>query len=566
MGGGLMELTATGAEDLYLIGNPQITFFKSVYRKYTNFAIEYMSQELSGPLTLSQTTITTYKCKVNRNADLLSNMYLKFRIPNIFSSSVSDDVNNASAGSQVNQKFRWVKNLGSSIIHSIKFILGNQIIETITGEWINIWSELNIPADKKYSYNEMIGNVLEVYDPSSSPGNNGYYPSSSLDPEKNSDPEDFTEEIDPYRSPPSILARDIIVPIPFWFCNHPGLSLPLIALQYSEIELEVQLNPLIDLYTIIETNKLNDNYGEYVKPNPLRSDQNISNFLSETLGTSDYSLLYETDTTRLEQYKIVFKEITEGKLSQSNWNIDLSVDCGYIYLEEDERKRFAKVTHEYLIQTPQYKSHLGVIGNNILDIQATHPIKEIIVTTNRGDRSSRNDWSNYTNWIFEDISPWSIGNSNFKNSIKNAQATSETNWRIELANRNNLEFPNKGNMRYFEKNIIKNMSLLFNGVNRQSVRNYEFYGLLQPFYYSNVSPKCGIYVYSFSLKDSADFQPKGACNFSRLKNCQLSVELIDAPFNKENNSYSYKYDINVYLVSYNILRIMGGMGNLAFAN
>ena len=76
MGGGLMELTATGAEDLYLIGNPQITFFKSVYRKYTNFAIEYISQELSGPLTLSQTTITSYKCKINRNADLLSNMYL----------------------------------------------------------------------------------------------------------------------------------------------------------------------------------------------------------------------------------------------------------------------------------------------------------------------------------------------------------------------------------------------------------------------------------------------------------------------------------------------------------
>jgi hypothetical protein len=566
MGGGLMELTATGAEDLYLIGNPQITFFKSVYRKYTNFAIEYISQELSGPLTLSQTTITSYKCKINRNADLLSNMYLTFQIPNIFSSSVSDNVVDSSSGIQVNQKFRWVKNLGSNIIHSIKFILGNQTIETITGEWINIWSELNISADKKYSYNEMIGNVPEVYDPSSAPGNNGYYPASSLDPEKTSDPEDYTGDIDPYRSPPSILAREIIVPIPFWFCTHPGLSLPLVALQYSDIELEVQLNPLIDLYTIIETNSLNKNYGQYVKPNPLRSDQNISNFISETLGTSDYSLLYETDINKLEQYKIAFKDITAGKLSQSNWNIDLRVDCGYIYLEEDERKRFAKVTHEYLIQTPQYISHLGVIGNNILDIDAKHPIKEIIIATNRGDRSSRNDWSNYSNWIFEDIAPWSIGNSNFKNSIKNAKDKSESNWRIELANKNSLEFPNKGNMKYFEKNIIKNMSLLFNGVHRQSVRNHEFYGLLQPFYYSNVSPKCGIYVYSFSLKDSADFQPKGACNFSRLKSCQLSIELIDAPFNKENNSYSYKYDINIYLIGYNILRIMGGMGNLAFSN
>ena len=188
MGGGLMELTAVGSEDSYLIGNPQITFFKTVYRKYTNYSTEYISQELKGPLTLSQTTITTYKCKINRNADLLSNMYLTFKVPNIFSSSVSNNVTTPNLGIQVNQKFRWVKNLGTNIIHSIKFLIGNQIVETITGEWINIWSELNITEEKRYSYNEMIGNVPEFYDPAFSPGNNGFYPSSSLDPDKTSDP------------------------------------------------------------------------------------------------------------------------------------------------------------------------------------------------------------------------------------------------------------------------------------------------------------------------------------------------------------------------------------------
>ena len=108
MGGGLMELTAVGSEDSYLIGNPQITFFKTVYRKYTNYSTEYISQELKGPLTLSQTTITTYRCKINRNADLLSNMYLTFKVPNIFSSSVSNNVTTPELGEQVNQKFRWI--------------------------------------------------------------------------------------------------------------------------------------------------------------------------------------------------------------------------------------------------------------------------------------------------------------------------------------------------------------------------------------------------------------------------------------------------------------------------
>ena len=334
MGGGLMELSAIGAEDLYLIGNPQITFFKSVYRKYTNFSLEYISQEMTGPLTLSQTTITTYKCKINRNADLLSNLYLTFRIPNIFSSSVSNNVSDPSNGQQVNQKFRWIKNLGTNMIHSIKFILGNQTIETITGEWINIWSELNVSEDKRYSYNEMIGNIPELYDPQYAPGNNGFYPSSSLNPNKTKDPDDYTDEMNPYRSPPSILARDIIVPLPLWFCIHPGLSLPLVALQYNDIEIELQLNPLIDLYTIIETNSVNSNYGEYVKPNPARSDQNISNFLSETLGTSDYSLLYETDIHKRAEYSKAFDVLVGKQLSQSNWNINLRVDCGYIYLED----------------------------------------------------------------------------------------------------------------------------------------------------------------------------------------------------------------------------------------
>ena len=168
-------------------------------------------------------------------------------------------------------------------------------------------------------------------------------------------------------------------------------------------------------------------------------------------------------------------------MSKSNWNIDLRVDCAYIYLEEEERKRFAKVTHEYLIQTTQYNTHLGLVGNNVLNIQATHPIKQMIIATNRGDRSNRNDWSNYTNWIFEDIPPWSIGNSNFKKSIQNAKFQSSTNWQTILGNKDNLDFPNKGNMKYLEKNIVKKMSILFNGVNRQSVRSYGFFGLVQYF-------------------------------------------------------------------------------------
>ena len=279
MGGGLLQLTAIGAEDSYLTGNPQITFFKTIYRKYTNFSMEFISLDLKGPNSLSDLTNTLFKCKISRNADLINGVYFKMYLPNIFSSSDSTNTTNL--------KFKWIKNIGTSIISRVSIMIAGQEINKLYGEWLNVWSELNLTQDKRNQYNKLIGNVPDIYDPQHTPGNNGFYPSSSLNPSKITDPEDFTNDINPYRSPPSILAREIIVPLPLWFCNHSGQALPLIALQYSDIELEIELRPLIDLYTIIETNPESENYNTYVKPNPIRKEHRIGYYLSETLGSSD---------------------------------------------------------------------------------------------------------------------------------------------------------------------------------------------------------------------------------------------------------------------------------------
>lgn len=571
MGGGLLQLSAVGAEDSYLSGNPQITFFKTIYRKYTNFSMEFISDEFKGSTTLSETTKTKFKCKINRNADLIGGLYFRFHLPNIFSSSYD---NTTLQNNPQNQKFKWIKNIGTTIISQISISIGGQIINTFDGEWLNVWSELNLTESAKKTYNEMIGNVPEIFDPQNAPGNNSFYPSSSLDPEQTVDPEDYTKTANPYRAPPSILARDIIVPIPFWFCNHNGQALPLIALQYNDVELELELRPLIDLYSIVETNIENEEtYLQYVKPDPSRVEQRISNFLSETLGSEEFSLFYKTysstETTQRSIDSRNYKDIMNNK-SFTMWDFNPIIDINYIFLEETERKRFSKVSHEYLIEQVNKFSFTGLVNDNYLDIPALHPTKNIVLTAKRSDVTLRNDWNNYTNWKLENISPWSPGTIDYKNILKKYNTPTTI---VTLSDKTNNIFANKGNMQYFEQNIIKNITILFNGVQRESKKKYNFFNLVQPYYNLISSPKTGICLYSFSLKESQDFQPKGSCNFSRLKNIQLAIELIDAPINNNttdntNNkiNYEYKYDINVYTTNYNILRIMGGMGNLAFSS
>ena len=256
MAGGLLQLSAYGAQDVYLTGNPQITFFKMVYRRYTNFSMETISQPFNGPSNLAQSTNIQLKCKINRNADLINGMFFTFDIPNIFSSyaETQELIDGELQDSKINYKFKWIKNLGTTIINRINISIGGQIIDTHYGEWLSIWSELNCSFEKQDTYNRMIGNIPEIYDPSNAQGNNGFYPSSSLNPNETKDPDDFTQKLNPFRAPPSIRKRSLIIPLIFWFCQYPGHALPLIALQYHDIDILIELRPLIDLYLIIMLN------------------------------------------------------------------------------------------------------------------------------------------------------------------------------------------------------------------------------------------------------------------------------------------------------------------------
>lgn len=505
MPGGLMQLSAYGAQDFYLTGNPQISYFKTVYRRYTNFSMENYRINPQGNLGLTDNDTTNYRFEIKRNGDLISDMYLVFDLPSIYSDN----------GTQ----FKWIKNIGFNIINRVTVYIGGSLIDENYGEWFDIWNELTLPQNKKDQFNEMIGNVPELYDPSST---HGYqtYPSSSIN-----------------STIPSIQGRKIRVPLIFWFNRNYSLAIPLVSLQYMPLEINVELRKITDLYTVIDINEANETYGCRIKPLKTVADYNRSYALFNFVNDNSFDL-----------------SAGEGNSKTiKNFNINIYLDVNFIFLETEEMKLFAKSEHKYLIQQVRQSSFQGSIGNDTLELLVHHPTSFMVVVAKRSDIENRNDWNNYTNWIDEDIPPWS---DNFNNEFYE-EYYDDTN-SSEILNTQNFSFRNS-------PNILKSLKLKLNGADRFAEQEPEYFNRIIPFKYAKSIPKKGIMMYSFGV-NPLDYQPSGSCNFSRFNSIEVFLETQEVPIPQGNVENMYKYDINVYTVNYNILRIANGIGNVEFSN
>jgi hypothetical protein len=202
MGGGLMQLVAYGAQDIYLTGNPQITFFKVVYRRHTNFAIESIEQVFNGNPTFGQKVSAT----ISRNGDLINHVYLQVQFPALSTGSVWGT---GTAPASV----AWTNALCHALVRYVDIEIGGQRIDRHYGLWLEIWDELTQTAEKQNGYNHMVGKYA-----------------ASIGLVGNAD------------SP-----RIYYLPLMFWFCKNPGLSLPLIALQYHEVKISMEFRYAYEL-------------------------------------------------------------------------------------------------------------------------------------------------------------------------------------------------------------------------------------------------------------------------------------------------------------------------------
>ena len=249
MTGGLLQLKAYGSENIYLNANPQISFFRSIYRRHTNFSMENFEINYVGTPNITEDTNTTLTFNIARHGDLLGPIFLVIRLPTVYSSE--------------GDKFQWIKNLGANIINSVTLFIAGQRICFIHGETINNYYRLQKDYAANLNYNELIGHSSTFYNPT------------MINPKTGTKTYRFSS----YN--PSIIGVNLYIPIPLYFTNNSGLYLPLIALQRAEIQIVVELKKICELYTIVEKRKTVNLYNKRIKPNPLDSSQSIKNFIKE---------------------------------------------------------------------------------------------------------------------------------------------------------------------------------------------------------------------------------------------------------------------------------------------
>lgn len=565
MTGGQLQLSKYGTQNSYLNGNPQMTFFKTVYKRYSHFSMEMIRIDFEGSQSLANNVDTLMRCKIERNGDLINKIYFAINLPDIYSYYWND---NDGSGSGVNAEFQWVPNIGTQIIRKCTLNIGGNKISELYGQWIEIWHEIFLDSAGKNNFDSLIGHHPDLFMPAHNGWNRGFYPTSTLDPELNVNPEYqsiFSEFLkNPYLQPPSIRGRQIYVPIPFWFCNNPGLALPLISLQYHEIYLEIETRPIIELYTIIETRHNGIvPIGARTSPNETLWWHHIGNFITGIDPNSFTDNMY----------------LGDGNSNIQGWNMDSHLLVNYIFLDDDERRKFALNNHEYLIEQVFRQEFDGIVGIKSLKLNLQHPVKYLVWCGQRDDVSKKlNRHNNYTNWIDEYIPPGSdpyikilgaVSSDELYYLYNNNEIDTHSDGSYKTLDNDSSGqvsiLPTKFNFKYYNEDIIKSSRILFDGIERFSSKNSIYFRYLQ-LYQHNIKndTKSGINMYSFSI-DPSRYQPSGSCNMSRISNVHLEIETQDVPPEKENQD-TYKYNVFVYAINYNILKITGGMAGIAFAN
>lgn len=453
MPGGLLQLVAHGAQNLYLNGNPSLSFFKKIYKTHTNFATESMRLNFNRT-TMNINDKTTLICKIDRNADMLQNMYFCMTIPNI--------------PKKAGKKFKFVNNLGEAIIDNYFITIGGNIVDKQYGEWLHIWNELSLSSEKTFGYSKLIGNVAELYAPDDY--SNKYEEDTSI-----ADPMTLIQ----------IFERKIYVPLLFWFNKMPGLALPLISLQYHQIEVHIELRPLIDVFTVGDSGSRSTRVADGIESTTLKPT---------AIDCEDY-------------FNVNNKAV----------HIEPYIEANYIFLDTNERKYFASKSQEYLIEQVNRITHDGLSNTTLIDLDVHNPVKEFIWVLARNDRHLQNKWFEFTDWT----------------TIKNATDTKPriNDGKIYTSSTVNGE-------------IMKSAKIMFNGLDRMEQKDNYYFNIIQPYQHHTYIPKTGIYTYSFSLNPE-NFQPSGSCNMSQINNVQMYVEAkepLDSTYKYDFILYSVNYN------------------------
>lgn len=548
MTGGLMNLVAYGNENLLFNGNPKKTFFKAVYKKYTNFGLQRFRIDFEGSKILNEKTNTVLEFKIPRYAELLYDTYLVINLPNIFSPlynfNAEENIKEKNGHNFAPYEFRWIEELGTNFIEQIQVFSGGTTLAQYSGEYLNCIKERDDDETKKKLWNKMTGNVSELNDPGNAHGNVNVYPNCL-----------FTEaglDIEP-----SIRGRKLYIPIEAFFCHTSKTALPLVALQYQEITIRIEFKPIMDLYTINNVNEIPGPNGlSYrIRPNKNILDHEIWRFLQAPYDVTANTGLYNKTVT--------------------DWKADIHLMGTYVFLGQDERRIMAADQHNLLITQLYTYEFLDVSGSQIVEIESKDMIKDYMWRFRRSDAYLRNEWSNYTNWPYNGIKPMQLSLINNTSFLNPARMFVTGNIGEKDANG---VITNDYPMNI--RDIMVDLGISMDGVYREKILDAGVYEYIEKYSRTTGGAKRGLYCYNFCLDSNRkEYQPSGAMNVNKFKNIAFEFNTIETPFTPEGSNVEficdlngnaigfrktsailneYNFDLRIFEERYNVIIIQGG--------
>ena len=563
MSGGLIQLVSASNQDIVLTGNPSKTFFKSTYHKYTNFSLQKFRLDFEGAKTLRLSEESNFTFKVKRYADLLMDCYLSVDLPNIWSPIFPPNTDAVSTenntGAWIPYEFRWIENIGAQMISRITITCGNQTLQEYSGSYILAMAQRDFSGEKKALFDKMTGNVPELNNPANSGSRVNSYPNAYY-------------TTNPAGAEPSIRGRTLYIPLNSWFTMKSQMAFPLVALQYNELQINVTMRPIQELFQIRDVMDSENNYP-YVAPNFNLYYMQFYRFLQTppdiSLGVTSY-----TDTRTL-------------------WNADVHLNCTYCFLSNAESRIFALNEQKYLFRQVREDIFYNVTGSNRVQLNSIGMISNYTFYMQRSDANLRNEWSNYTNWPYNylpyDLIPASTS-GDYQITRTNPDGTSTvvyigpgvnadgklTGWL--LTGNYNLEN---------EKNILISMALLLDGSYRENAQPVGVYNYIEKYTRTAGNAPDGLYVYNFCMNTSPfDLQPSGAINMSRFTTIEFELNTIVPSLDPYAQSlticdpesgqiiginkptwriYDYNFNLVVFEERINMVTFVGGNCGLMYA-
>jgi hypothetical protein len=563
MSGGLIQLVSASNQDIVLTGNPSKTFFKSTYHKYTNFSLQKFRLDFEGAKTLRLSEESTFTFKVKRYADLLMDCYLSVDLPNIWSPIFPPNTDAATtennSGAWIPYEFKWIENIGAQMISRITITCGNQTLQEYSGAYILAMAQRDFSAEKKALFDKMIGNVPELTDPANSGSRVNSYPNAYY-------------TTNPAGAEPSIRGRTLYIPLNSWFTMKSQMAFPLVALQYNELQINVTMRPIQELFQIRDVMDSVNNYP-YIAPNFNLYYMQFYRFLQTPpdieLGVGSY-----TDTRTL-------------------WNSDVHLNCTYCFLSNAESRIFAMNEQKYLFRQVREDIFYNVTGANKVQLNSIGMISNYTFYMQRSDANLRNEWSNYTNWPYNylpyDLTP-ALTSGDYKITRTNPDGSTSvvyigpgvnadgklTGWM--LTGNSNLEN---------EKNILISMALMLDGSYRENAQPAGVYNYVEKYTRTAGNAPDGLYVYNFCMNTSPfDLQPSGAINMSRFTTIEFEINTIVPPLDPYAQSlticdpesgqiiginkptwriYNYNFNLVVFEERINMVTFVGGNCGLMYA-